>query len=116
MTAPSPSAPYRRYPRSVQSIGGAFNAACGLFLCGLAGYLLFHERLYAPGVAFLSPAQLVMGLALIAFPTYKNERLDRGESLEGLEGWRLLTPRWRAVVVVALASGAAYAAALWLMR
>jgi hypothetical protein len=48
----------------------------------------------------------------MTLPTYRNERLDRGESLEGLGGWWLLTPRWWGVLAVALGLGVAYAVAL----
>lgn len=112
MAEPSSPGGYRRLPRWAQTLAGALNAVCGLFLCWLAWYLLVHDELYAPGVAFLGAAQTVLGLALMALPTYRNERLDRGESLEGRGGWRLLTPRWWGVLVVALAAGAAYAVAL----
>ena len=115
MTEPSSASP-RRSSRGFQVFAGAFNALCGLFLCGLAWYLLPREQWYGPGLAFFGAAQLVFGLALMALPTYRNERLDRGESLEGLEGWRLLTPRWWGVLAVALAAGAAYAFALWPWR
>ncbi|HEU0298805.1 MAG TPA: hypothetical protein VFR37_05105 [Longimicrobium sp.] len=100
----------------MQTVAGALNAVCGLFLCWLAWYLVVHDQLYGPGLAFFGAAQLVFGLGLTAFRTYRNERLDRGESLEGREGWRLLTPRWWGVLVMALAAGAAYAAALWRWR
>ncbi len=43
-----------------------------------------------------------MGLALVAFPDSRTERRTRGESLVGLEGWALLTPRWRIVSVIGI--------------
>ncbi len=53
----------------------------------------------------LMPAFIVLGLAMIAIPGYKEERLARGEDLSGLSGTQLLTPRWWAVLAVALAAG-----------
>lgn len=53
-------------------------------------------------VGSAGPAFVVMGLALVAFPDYRSERLARGERLDELDGWALLTPRWRVVTVVGM--------------
>ena len=53
----------------------------------------------------LMPAFLILGLALVAIPGYKEERIGRGEDISGLSGLELLTPRWWAVLAVALAAG-----------
>ena len=42
----------------------------------------------------LFPAVFVLGVALILFPGYKEERIARGEDISGLQGWQLITPRW----------------------
>ena len=55
----------------------------------------------------LFPAVVVLGLALLCIPGYREERLARGEDLQDIKGSRLLTPRWWVVVVVALAAGLA---------
>jgi hypothetical protein len=46
-----------------------------------------------------------MGLGLVLFPGYKEERLGRGEDISKLSGVDLITPRWWAVFVVGLAAG-----------
>ncbi len=53
----------------------------------------------------LMPTFLVLGLALVAIPGYKEERLTRGKDISGLSALQLLTPRWWAVLAVALAAG-----------
>ncbi|MBZ5516123.1 MAG: hypothetical protein LAN62_15000 [Acidobacteriia bacterium] len=55
----------------------------------------------------LFPAVFVLGLGIIAFPGYKEERIARGEDISRLQGWRLITPRWWAILIVALLAGAA---------
>jgi hypothetical protein len=107
-----PTAGPRRVSRGFQVFAGMLNALCGLFLCWLPWYLLVHDELYGPGIAFFGAGQLVFGLAMMAFRPWRDERLDRGESLEGRGNWRLMTPRWWGVLVVAGAAGIAYAAAL----
>ena len=57
--------------------------------------------------AFLFPTILVMGVALILFPGYREERLSRGEDISQLQGMQLLTPRWWAILVVCFIAGAA---------
>jgi hypothetical protein len=46
-----------------------------------------------------------MGLALILFPGYKEERTARGQDISDMQGWKLLTLRWRVVLIIALAVG-----------
>jgi hypothetical protein len=61
----------------------------------------------------------VLGLGLAAFGGYREERLARGESLEGLDGVQLLTPRWWGMLGLAIAAAATYTVALrqeWIGR
>lgn len=61
---------------------------------------------FSGGGAMIGPATVVLGLGLLAFPGYRSERLARGE--EAGNGLAALTPRWRAVLGVALAAGLAH--------
>jgi hypothetical protein len=38
----------------------------------------------------------------VLFKSYRQERLERGEDLAGLQGMDLLTPRWKGVLGAAL--------------
>ncbi len=92
-------------PRWKQRLGGALIAAIGgggtLWIWHVAkseGYIYLKASV-------LLPAFLVLGLAMVAIPGYKEERLARGEDLSAMSGAQLLTPRWWAVLVIALAVG-----------
>ena len=42
-------------------------------------------------------------------PGYREERIARGEDVSGLKGARLITPRWWAVLALAIAASLANA-------
>ena len=52
-----------------------------------------------------SPVFLIMGLALIVLPGYKEERIARGEDISRLSGFELITPRWWGVLVLGILAG-----------
>jgi membrane associated rhomboid family serine protease len=94
-------------PRWLERLGGLFIFACSVWLTGFA-----WKAAHTPG-GFLSvgaagPGFALLGLALILFPGYKSERLTRGESLEGTDGWAQLTPRWKIVTLLAMLLSAGY--------
>ena len=111
MTDP-PISVYRPRPRWVQALAGAFIAAIGAGLAWFAWHQATSEGRFSLSAAFLGPAFLVMGLGLAAFGGYREERLARGESLDGLDGFQLLTTRWRIILAVSLTSAALYTLAL----
>ncbi|MBO0860792.1 MAG: hypothetical protein J2P21_20365 [Chloracidobacterium sp.] len=51
------------------------------------------------------PAFCVVGLGLILFPGYREERVARGEDISKLDGLKLITARWWGILVVALVVG-----------
>lgn len=104
---------YEPVPRWKQRLGGALIAAIG----GGGTLWLWHVA-RTEGYVYLKasvvlPAFLVLGLAMVAIPGYKEERLARGEDISRLAGMQLLTPRWWIVLVLALAAGLGN---LWLLR
>lgn len=68
-------------------------------------YVATREDLFFEKASMLFPAFCVLGIAATIFPNYKEERIARGEDISGLQGWKLLTPRWRWVLIVALIVG-----------
>ena len=86
----------RQVSRPVQQLGGLFIAVVGVFLTWQV-WQVARTGKYFMSVGAAGPAFAVMGLALIAFPDSRTERRARGESLVGLEGWDLLTTRWRVI-------------------
>jgi len=92
-------------PRWQQQAGGAFIA-----LVGAGGTSLIWHTAQTTGDfdtegSVLMPAFCVLGLGMIFLRGYKEERLARGEDISRLKGWRLLTPRWWAILVIGLAVG-----------
>jgi hypothetical protein len=113
MTASSPSDEYQPRSRTAQAIGGVLLALMGGFIMWLARWMIVSSGMISPGLAFLGAGMVCFGLGLAIFGGFKEERLARGESLEGRSGWALLTARWWGVLIVGAAAGVAYAAALW---
>lgn len=98
--------------RGRQRAGGLGLLLLGLAMTGWEWKTALGEGYYYPKAAVLFPGFAVLGLGLLLFPGYREERLARGETLEGLEGARLLTARWWGVLGVALAVGFAHG---WLL-
>jgi hypothetical protein len=93
-------------PRGTQRLGGALMALlCGGFVAW-TWYTALTRGYYYQKAAMIFPAFLVIGLALVAIPGYREERIARGEDVSRLEGARLITPRWWAVLALAVAAGA----------
>jgi hypothetical protein len=95
-----------------QAIAGVFIGAMGIFLGWLFWWLATREGMFAPVGPFFAAGMVLLGFGLVAFGGFREERLRRGESLEGLTGLRLLTPRWWGLLLLWLALGALYAVAL----
>ncbi len=53
----------------------------------------------------ISPPFLFIGIGLMLFPDYRAERTARGEDISELNGLRLLTARWWAILVIGLLAG-----------
>lgn len=91
-------------------IGGPIMIALGLGLIWLTEDMAVQAgRVPVRGGAF-GPAVVVLGLAMLVMPGYREERIARGEDISGLTGAKLITARWWAVLVVALAAGLGYLA------
>jgi hypothetical protein len=119
MTEISPPAAYRPRSRLAQGVVGVFIAALGAWMTWLAWHQTVRDAEFSLRASFLGPAFVVLGLGLSAFGGYREERLARGESLEGLQGFQVITTRWRILLAVALAAAAAYTVALrqgWIAR
>ena len=113
VSATPPSPHPDAVPRPIQRIGGLL---IGLFSASFLVWL-WHDalatRTFSPPAVMLFGAFTVVGLALMLIPGYREERLARGEDISGLVGNRLITPRWWAVLVLALLVGGGTALALW---
>lgn len=91
--------------RRKQRIGGLLIALLGAGFVAWSWYTALHGGYFYRQASIIFPAFFVIGMGLIIFPGYREERLARGEDAFGLEGWRLITPRWWAILVAALVAG-----------
>jgi hypothetical protein len=89
--------------------GGAFICACGLFVAWLTWSQAVTRHEFSFKGALIGPAFATLGVGVALLPGYRQERLARGEDISQLVGWRLITPRWWAVIGAGLAFGAAWA-------
>ena len=93
--------------RRKQQLGGLLMALLGAGFTAWGWYTALYRGYFYPKASMLFPAVLILGLGLICFPGYREERLARGEDISRLQGWRLITTRWWTILVVALAAGGA---------
>ena len=104
---------YRPRSRLFQGIAGAFVFAVGVGVLWLDWLGAVRYATFSPGGAFLGSLMAAAGFGLMAFGGYREERIARGERVEGLEEKQLVTPRWWGVLAGGLVFGAVYAVALW---
>lgn len=89
----------------VRRLAGLAIAGGGVFITRLAWIQAARDGSFSSAGGFGGPAFAVLGLGLVLFKGYRQERLERGEDISGLEGLALLTPRWTAVLGAALLAG-----------
>ena len=92
-------------PRTRQRWGGVFIALLGGGFTAWEWYTRLQRGYFYDKASVIFPAFLGLGIGLILFPGYKEERLARGEDISELTGTQLLTPRWWGILVCALAAG-----------
>jgi len=88
-----------------QQLGGLFIALTSSGVTAWTWRTALNEGYYYPKASMLFPAFCVVGLGLILFPGYKEERIARGEKISEMSGWKLITARWWAILVVSLLVG-----------
>ncbi len=92
-------------PPWLRRVGGLLFIAVGGLLMVLSWREARLQGTFHLKGALLGPAFAVLGMGLVLFPGYREERRARGEELEGLTGLALLTPRWWGILVLALLAG-----------
>lgn len=101
---PRPETTHAGVPRGRQRLGGAFIALLSGGFLAWTWYTALTRGYFYSKAAMIFPAFLVIGVALMLIPGYREERIARGEDVSQLTGSRLITPRWWAVIVVAFAA------------
>ena len=102
-------------PRRKQQSGGVLIALTGAGFTIWSWYTALYKGYFYNKAAMIFPAFCILGLGLILFPGYREERVLRGEDISLLKGMALLTMRWRVILFIALAAGGVnYLMLLWL--
>ena len=91
--------------RKKEQFGGLFMATIGAVLTIWNWHVAISEGHFYVKAAMIGPAFTTLGLALVLFPGYKTERVERGEDISQLTGLQLLTPRWWGILAISLGSG-----------
>jgi len=91
--------------RTQEKFGGLFIASMGAALTIWNWSLVINKGYFYMKASIIGPFFFVLGLALILFPGYRQERIARGEDITNLQGLALLTPRWWVVLFVGLGLG-----------
>ena len=91
--------------RRKQLLGGMFMALAGAGFTGWMWYTALYHGYFYVIASMLFPAVFVIGLGSILFSGYKEERIARGEDISRLQGLKLITPRWWAILAIALIAG-----------
>ncbi len=92
-------------PMARRGVGLAMALASG-WMTSLAWVQARRDGEFSLLAAFAGPAFMMIGLGLVLFKGYRQERLERGEDISQLQGMDLLTPRWKGVLGLALGAGA----------
>ncbi len=90
-------------PMARRGIGLAM-AVASAWMTNQAWVQAREEGQFSMLAGLAGPAFVVLGIGLVLFKGYRQERLERGEDISQLQGMDLLTPRWKAVLGVALAA------------
>ncbi|WP_310488307.1 hypothetical protein [Chamaesiphon sp. VAR_69_metabat_338] len=86
--------------RRNERLGGLFIATIGALLTIWTWRSAIDRGHYYLLAAMGAPAFTIIGIALIVVPGYRTERLDRGEDLDLLSGWELITARWWGILAI----------------
>src|SRR5260370_32048163 len=98
---------YQPIARWKQSLGGALIGIVGAIGTAWIWHDALTEGYFYFKASMLLPAFAVLGLGLVIFPGYKEERIAAGEDISALSEFRLATPRWRPSLVSCLVPGMA---------
>lgn len=78
-------------------------------LCGLGTIWnwnnLINKGSFYPILSLSAPMFAVVGIGLILFGSYREERIERGEDISKLSGLKLLTFRWWIILIIAIICG-----------
>ena len=88
--------------RSTQKLAGLIIALVSGGLVAWIWRTALVEHYFSVKGSLAFPALLVLGIGMVFFPGYREERTARGEDVSGLHGWELITPRWWLIIAIGL--------------
>jgi len=91
--------------RRKQQLFGIFTVLLSAGFSTWSWYTAIVRGYFYVKASIIFPAFLVIGAAILFLPGYREERLARGEDISALTGYKLITPRWWTVLVLALGLG-----------
>lgn len=88
--------------RKSEILGGCiiFVTSLGIYIYNL--YLISNQKYFYPKAMSIVAAMMIVGLGLIIFPSYRRERINRGENIEELQGLKLLTTKWWGILILSI--------------
>lgn len=92
--------------RVKQRLAGTILAFVGAAFTAWIWFTALTEGSFLVKASLLFPAVFVVGVGLMLVPDFREERIARGEDITELQGWRLITPRWWAILATGLLAGA----------
>lgn len=90
-----------------QRIIGAVLLLLSAAAMGWLWYQVVKQAQYYSTLAAVVPIFLVIGLGLLIFGGYREERLGRGENISKLSSVQMITPRWWVVLALSIVAGLA---------
>jgi len=93
--------------RRKQQLGGLFLLVTGGGFIAWTWFTALTRGYLNVWASYVFPAFFIVGLGLILFPGYREERLARGEDISHVQGYALITTRWWVIIIVALLSAIA---------
>lgn len=94
-------------PQRKQQLFGLLMALLGAGFTAWGWYTALTRGYFYRAAGLLFPAFFVLGVGLLIFPENKEEGIARSEDMSRLPMWKRLPPRWRAILIVALAAAVA---------
>ena len=95
---------HKTITRRVQKLAGLLIMLAGGGFWIWGWYTAINRGYYYEKASMFFPAVFILGLGLVLFPVYNDERNDR-EDNSLISKFKLLPPSWRAILIVALVAG-----------
>ncbi len=86
-----------------EQLYGAFAVIVGTYLTYIVWNSAVNNESYL-SIGIAGPAFIIVGLALLIIPSYRLERIAKGEQPDQAQAVKMLTPKWWVVLGICLLS------------